>query len=234
MPGAFDFDEPRQNHNEFRPFARRRGAETESEGRSQYLSMTPHSTTAALKSLEAALNDIGPALKQAEPAQYAKAQQLVVALKAGTSRLAEVQALSIDLMKWQLRLQKTRYERQLTALAPLIGQGNPAALASEKALKGAITLLEQALTIAADPARQRSAAEVSSFEKLAKTLEETAASAESAIRRSAAAVRLQPVHAQPTTSSGVTLGVVTPRRKETLAAFKLRPGAIPATAKSAR
>jgi hypothetical protein len=198
--------------------------------------MTRMTTAAsALHALEACLAELGPQMKAAVPQQHAKAQQLVSALRAGESRVDEVRRLSLELMQWQAGLQKAAFELQLAALAPLIERRDPAALASEKALRASIALLTRSLELTKDPTRQRPASEQAAFAKLAQEAERTSLAAGEAILRSASPIALRPVVKQPRSSQGVTLRPVQPpsaKDPQPLAAFKLRPGAIPGASKS--
>ncbi len=198
--------------------------------------MTRMTTTAsALHALEACLAELGPQMKASVPQQHAKAERLVAALRAGESRIDDVRRLSLELMQWQVGLQKATLETQLAALAPLIAKRDPAGLASEKALRASITLLARSLELTKDPNRQRPASEQAAFAKLAKEAELTSIAAGQAIARSTTPLVLRPVVKQPMSSQGVTLRPVQPpsaRAPQPLAAFKLRPGAIPGASKS--
>lgn len=179
-----------------------------------------------LHALEQALAELGPQMQRAVPEQYAKARKLVAAMRAGESRLPEVRALSLELLRWQLGLQRAEFERQRQGLAVLLARGEPSAVAADQALAAALELLDRSLAATRTPDRAPSAAELGRVKALAADFETRAVEAAIAASNSTAGVTLRPLAKQPSVN-GVSLRPVAPASppRAPLAAFKLRPGA---------
>lgn len=100
---------------------------------------------ATLTGLEKVVKESGSFLRVSQPALFVRLMQTTDAVRLGKASIADVQALSLELSRWQLTVQRAAFAEQLASLHGFTLQGLPWALDTASALEALIHLLDRAL-----------------------------------------------------------------------------------------
>ena len=164
------------------------------------------------RSVEAAFREISSALRAEAPKDYARVVELLRELKSGKASGAELKRLTLDVLRWQLQLQRKDVEAQRTRFAPHVQAKVPAALEADAALAALLALFDQAIAQTRGKVQETpmTTAQRAALDKATEAARAAVERAEQAIARSTLGIPMVTLKEQPVSKSGVRLAPVEP------------------------